>query len=64
MLWAAAARFGVSHDVVRAWIAQGLVDASRADFGTHRNVYWLDIDDTTAARLAARRRRRKQPDNS
>jgi hypothetical protein len=56
----AAARFGVSHNVVRAWIKKGLVSASRADFGTHRNVYWLDIDEATAARLMARRRRRKE----
>ena len=51
----AAARFGVSHDVVRAWIKQGLVTASRADFGTHRQVHWLHIDDVAAVRLAARK---------
>jgi len=51
----AAARFGVSHAVVRAWIAQGLVTTSRADFGTHRQAFWLDIDDATAARLTARK---------
>jgi hypothetical protein len=51
----AAARLGVSKNVVRAWMKQGLLRGSRADFGTHRNVYWLEIDDVTAARLMARR---------
>jgi DNA invertase Pin-like site-specific DNA recombinase len=55
----AAARFGVSHNVVRWWIEHGLVPAARADFGTHRNVHWLDIDDATAVRLTARIRRRR-----
>jgi hypothetical protein len=54
----AAARFGVSRNVVRSWIKQGLVTATRADFGTHRNVCWLFIDDAAASRLAARRRGR------
>lgn len=58
----AAARFGVSENSVRYWVDHGLVTASRADFGTHPNVYWLDIDDAAAARLAARiRRRRPEP---
>lgn len=56
----AAARFGVSHDVVRRWITQGLVRTSRADFGTHRQAYWLDIDDVTAARLTARKANAKK----
>jgi gamma-glutamylcyclotransferase (GGCT)/AIG2-like uncharacterized protein YtfP len=51
----AAVRFGVSHGVVRAWIKQGLVTTSRADFGSHRQAYWLDIDEVTAARLTARK---------
>jgi DNA invertase Pin-like site-specific DNA recombinase len=50
----AAARFGVSRSVVRSWIKQGLVTGSRADFGTHRGVYWLHIDDTAEIRLKAR----------
>jgi DNA invertase Pin-like site-specific DNA recombinase/uncharacterized protein YndB with AHSA1/START domain len=50
-----AARFGVSHAVVRAWIKQGLVTTSRSDFGTHRQAYWLDIDEVAAARLTARK---------
>lgn len=53
----AMARFGVSEQVVRRWIQQGLVAATREDFGTHRNVYWFEIDETTAARLTARRPR-------
>jgi DNA-binding transcriptional MerR regulator len=51
----AAARFGVSRAVIRAWIKQELVTTSRSDFGTHRQVYWLDIDKLTAARLRARK---------
>jgi DNA invertase Pin-like site-specific DNA recombinase/uncharacterized protein YndB with AHSA1/START domain len=47
----AAARFGVSPDIVRRWIKRGLVTGSRADFGTHRGVYWLQIDDVTEMRL-------------
>jgi hypothetical protein len=47
----AAAKFDVSHNVIRAWIKKGLVVGTRADFGTHRNVVWLDIDDVTAQRL-------------
>lgn len=53
----AAACFEVSRNVVRWWIRHGHVTVVRADFGTHRNVCWLDIDDATAARLAARIRR-------
>jgi hypothetical protein len=56
----AAARFGVSRAVVRAWIKQGLVVSSRADFGTHRNVCWLHMDDATAARLGRRRRSNRE----
>lgn len=54
----AMARLGVSEAIVRGWIKTGVVTVTRADFGTHRNVYWLDIDDATAARLTARLRRR------
>jgi len=50
----AAARFGVGHGVVYAWIKEGLVTTSRADFGTHHQAYWLHIDEVTAARLTAR----------
>lgn len=53
----AAAQFGVSRSVVRAWIKQGLVIGSRADFGTHRDVHWLDIDDVAAQGLLRRSRR-------
>jgi DNA-binding transcriptional MerR regulator len=59
----AAARFGVSRNVIRAWIRRGLVRGTRGDFGTHRDVHWIDIDEVTALRLMARRSRRKQPDN-
>ena len=55
----AVARFGVSEGIVRRWIAKGFVTATRADFGTHRNVYWIDIDDATAERLTTRTRSRK-----
>jgi DNA invertase Pin-like site-specific DNA recombinase len=54
----AAARFGVSRNVVRSWIRQGLVTATRADFGTHRDVCWLFIDAAAASRLVARTRGR------
>jgi DNA invertase Pin-like site-specific DNA recombinase/DNA-binding NarL/FixJ family response regulator len=47
----AMARFGVGENVVRRWISQGIVPTSREDFGTHRKVYWLSIDDAMAARL-------------
>ncbi|HEX7792700.1 MAG TPA: hypothetical protein VF456_00035 [Vicinamibacterales bacterium] len=56
----AMARFGVTEGIVRRWIADGVVRATRADFGTHRNVYWLEIDDATEAQLAARIRHRPQ----
>ena len=55
----AMARFGVTENIVRRWIKQGIVAATRADFGTHRNVYWLDIDEATAGRLTQRIRRFK-----
>lgn len=54
----AMARFRVGENVVRRWIAQRLVQATRADFGTHRNVFWLDIDKATARRLTAQCRPR------
>lgn len=54
----AMARLGVCESTVRRWIAVGVVRARRADFATHRNVYWLDIDDVTAAKLARTRRSR------
>jgi len=50
----AMARFGVGETVVRNWIKQGTVKALRADYGTHRAVYWLEIDKATAARLVKR----------
>jgi len=56
----AMARFGVSENVVRRWIKGGLITASRADFGTHRNVYLLDIDEATADRLMGRKHRHGQ----
>lgn len=54
----AMAHFGVSENVVRRWIAQGLVRSTQSDFAQHHNVRWLDIDDFTAAQLAERLRRR------
>jgi hypothetical protein len=52
-------RFEVSDTVVRGWIKRGLVKATREDYETHTRVYWLQIDDETAAWLeeAARRTR-------
>jgi Recombinase zinc beta ribbon domain len=48
----AMARFGVGESTVRRWIADGTVRTTRGDCATHRNVYWLHIDDATAAKLA------------
>lgn len=53
----AAAHFGVSRAIVYRWINKGLVPTTRADYGTHRNAYWLDIDDDTEARLMKQVRR-------
>ncbi len=47
----AAKRFGVKLDVVRAWIKRGLVKGERNDFQAHRQVWWLEIAEDTAARL-------------
>jgi len=54
----AAARFGVTHSAVYFWIERGLVTGSRADFGTHREVYWLDLDEAAVRRITAQRRSR------
>jgi hypothetical protein len=53
------ARLGVSEAIVHGWIKRGVIPATRADFGTHQNVYWLEIDDATATRLTALLRRRR-----
>ena len=50
----AAKRFGVRLDMVRAWIKRGLVKGERHDFHEHRQVWWLDIAEDTAARLERR----------
>jgi hypothetical protein len=47
----AAKRFGVRLDLVRAWIKRGLVTGERNDFHEHRQVWWLEIAEDTAARL-------------
>ena len=47
----AAKRFGVRLGIVRAWIKRGLVKAERSDFHEHRQVWWLEIAEDTAARL-------------
>ena len=47
----AAKRFGVGLDMVRAWIKRGLVKGERHDFQVHRQVWWLEIAEDTAARL-------------
>jgi hypothetical protein len=48
----AAKRFGVRLAVVHAWIKRGLVKGERNDFQAHRRVWWLEISETIAARLA------------
>lgn len=56
----AARRFGVSQDVVRTWLEDGLVQGTFEPYGTFRRVCWLTIDEATArrlARVAARARR-------
>lgn len=47
----AAKRFGVTMDVIRAWVRRGLVPGERTDFQAHRRVWWLEIPEDTAARL-------------
>jgi uncharacterized protein YndB with AHSA1/START domain len=54
----AMAHFGVCESTARRWITDGVVRALRADYATHRNVYWLKIDGVTAAKLARSRRAR------
>jgi DNA invertase Pin-like site-specific DNA recombinase len=54
----AMARFSVCESTVRRWIADGTVRATRGNFATHRNVYWLHIDEPTATKLASTARRR------
>lgn len=60
----AARRFDVSNHVVRHWVKRGLVKATREDFESHTKVYWLNIDEETAAQLeeaAKRTRSRMKP---
>jgi len=52
----AAAYFGVSHGTIYRWIHNGLVEATRADLGPHRNVFWIAIDAQTEERLARKTR--------
>jgi len=47
----AATRFGVTMDVIRAWVRRGQVPGERNDFQAHRRVWWLEIAEDTAARL-------------
>lgn len=53
------ARFRATESMVHYWIKRGIVSATRADFGTHRNVYWVEIDKATAERLTKRKLRNK-----
>jgi excisionase family DNA binding protein len=48
---------GVNRGTIYRWIQEGRLTASRADFGSHRDVYWIDLDDATIAEL----RKRAQP---
>ncbi len=36
---------------MHAWIKRGLVKGERHDFQAHRQVWWLEIPEDTAARL-------------
>ena len=47
----AATCFGVTMDVIRAWVRRGRVPGERNDFQAHRRVWWLEIAEDTAARL-------------
>jgi DNA invertase Pin-like site-specific DNA recombinase len=55
-----AKRFGVSVQVVRRWVKQGLVHGNIERYGAHPSVWWLRLDRATAAGLArdAKRSRR------
>jgi DNA invertase Pin-like site-specific DNA recombinase len=57
----AAKRFGVSTEVVRRWLQEGLVTGRREPYGQYANVWWLDIDRATEARLRALRVRHDAP---
>lgn len=46
-----ARRFGVSINVVRRWVKQGLVRGDGERYGAHPFVQWLSVDRATAARL-------------
>jgi hypothetical protein len=48
----AAKRFGISVHVVRRWLRCGLVLAQSEPYGPYPRVWWLEIDEATAARLA------------
>jgi len=53
----AASLLGVGRGVIYRWIQKGLLKADRADHGTHRDVYWIHLDDATMVEL----RKRAQP---
>jgi len=59
----AARHMNVGESTVYRWIQAGLVEAIRADHGTHRGVFWIALDTGLEARLRARTRggRPKQP---
>ncbi len=48
-------RFGVTAAAIEKWLANGLLHGRREDYGHHRNVWWFDLDDATAARIEARK---------
>jgi DNA invertase Pin-like site-specific DNA recombinase len=50
----AEARFGISRGKLYRWIQAGLVSAIRADYGTHRDVYWIQLDEAKVSELQAR----------
>jgi len=47
----AARRFGVTESVMRGWVRKGWVSGRKENYNDHRGIWWLDIDEATAARL-------------
>ena len=52
----AARLLGVSTNVVRRWLDQGLIPGERANYREHRHVWCLQIDETAARHLVHRAR--------
>lgn len=54
----AAKHFGVTKSSARRWIARGLVQAAREDYGRHRGAWWISIGAAEEERLRNRPPRR------